>query len=444
MKKARRILTTAWGIAALAVVLAGCSTTLSFRVRRPPTLNTLGIQRLAVMPFSPSDTSPLQRQAAAWLTNESLMRIQGTNHFTLINASEIEQARAARRNIEDLADALFSGQVISTAVLNSTREGTYKDKEGNTVTYIIYEREVQLAFNYSLTRTRDGSMIGPVAKNLKANDSNENRAELRTAEAMIQSVIQQGMAGLGRDVAPYIATENRSLMKETSKDKVIKQRAKEADALVKAGSYKSAQNAFLNIYRDTGSFAAAYNAALLIEVQGDLEGASAFMQMVYNDTGNPKAASEIARLRRAMNDVSLVEAYAVNENRRDRVIALMVETLPMVMPANPRVALINNSHNEKALADTVINGIIDGLISRRITVVDRNNQSLVEMERNYQYSGNVSDDEMVSLGHEAGVNALVLVAVTGSGGARRLSVRMLDVERNTILYQSPQTDEMNL
>jgi TolB-like protein len=444
MTPAKRVLTAAWGIAALALLCAGCATTITFHVQRPPTLNTLGIQRLAVMPFTTTDNSSLQRQAAAWLTNESLTRIQGTNHFTLINAGEIERVRAAGGNVETLADALFSGQVISTAVHNSSRQGSYKDKEGNTVTYTIYEREVQLAFSYRLTRTRDGSMLGPISRSLTANDSNENRTELRTAEAMVQSLVQRSLAGLARDVAPYMATENRSLMKEPSKDKIIKQRVKDANALVKAGSYKSAQNAFMGIYQDTGSFAAAYNTALLIEVQGDLEGASAFLQEVYNETGNPKAVSEMARLRKAMDNVSLLEAYAVNETQRDRVIALMVETLPSVMPINPRVALINNAQHEKDLTEAVINGIIDGFVKKNITVVDRNNQALMEMEKNYQYSGNVSDEEMVSLGHEAGVNAFILVAVTGSGGSRRLSVQMLDVERNTILYQSPQTDEMNL
>jgi TolB-like protein len=439
-----RTLTAAWAIAALAVVCAGCSTTITFRVQRPPTLNTLGIQRLAVMPFTTTDNSPLQRQAATWLTNESLMRIQGTNHFTLINAAEIEQVRRVRGNVEALADALFSGQVISISVQNNSRQGTYKDKDGNTITYTIYEREVQLAFNYSLTRTRDGSMIGPVNKTFKTNDSNENRADLRTAESMVQSLVQRGMAGLGSDIAPYMATERRTLMRETSRDKVLKQRMRDADALVKAGSYKSGQNAFLEIYQDAGNFAAGYNVAVLIEAQGDREEAVAFFQRVYNDTGNPTAMTEIARLQRAMAEAGLLEAYRENQSRRDKVIALMVETLPSRMPSQPRIALINNSQNEKELAEIIINGIIDGFVSKNITVVDRNSQSLVEMERNYQYSGNVSDEEMVSLGHEAGVNAFVLVAVTGSGGSRRLSVRMLDVERNIILYQSPQTDEMNL
>ena len=441
MRNCARLFAT---VAALMVV-AGCATTVSTEVQRPPTLNTLGIQRLAIMPFATTDGSSLQRQAAAWLTSEALSRIQATNHFTLVNASEVERRRAAGGNVEELADALFSGQVMSVSVQTSSQQGSYKDKEGRIITYTTYKREAQLSFNYSLTRTRDGSMIGPVSKtNLTRSDSKENSGELKSAEALVQEIIQGSMSGVGRDVAPHMVTERRRFERETSKDKAVKQRVKEADALVKAGSYKSAQAAFLRIYQDTGSFAAAYNTGLLIELQGDLEGAATFMERVYDDTGNPRASAEVARLRRALDDAGLLEAYRENQNQRAKVIAHMVDTLPANMPRNPRVALINNSQSEKDLVETVISGIIDGFLSKSITVVDRNSRALVEMERNYQLSGNVSDAEMVNIGREAGVNTFILVAITGSGGSRRLSVRMLDIERNTVLYQSPQTDEMNL
>jgi TolB-like protein len=427
------------------IAVTGCASTVNLKVQRPPVLNTLGIQRIAIMPFSTTDSSSLQRQAAAALTNESLLRIQAVNRFTLVNSTEIERARIARGNIENLADALFSGQVVSVSVQDTSTQGAYKDRNNNTIAYTDYLREVQISFNYGLTLTRDGSMIGPISKTVKDSSSaRDNTADLKTAQSMIQDLIQKNMAALGRDLAPYEATETRSLMKETSNDSFIKQRAKNANALVKAGNYKSAHDEFLKIYQDTGSFAAAFNTALLIEIQGDLEGAAVFLQKVHNDTGNPKAAAEITRLQKAMDDAGLFETYRANQTQRDRVIAFMVDTLPTKLPDRARVALINNSQNNRDIADAVIHGITEGLLSKNIIVIDRYTRALVEMEKAYQLSGNVSSAEITSTGREAGVSAFLLVSVTGAGRTRRLSVQALDVERNTVLYQSPQTDEMNL
>jgi len=83
--------------------------------------------------------------------------------------------------------------------------------------------------------------------------------------------------------------------------------------LVKKGSYKSAEEAFLGIYRDTGSFAAAYNAGLLLELQGDLEGAAILMQRLFDETGNQKAALSIERIQKAMDNAGLLDAYAENK-----------------------------------------------------------------------------------------------------------------------------------
>jgi hypothetical protein len=303
-----------------------------------------------------------------------------------------------------------------------------------------------MTFSYNLTRAgRGADLIGSNTRaNLTSSHSTQNRGELRPAEAMVQEIIQRNMRGIASYVAPHMVTQQRKIESEPSRDRDVRQRAKDAEALIKAGSYRIAQDAFLGIYRDTGSFAAALNAALLKEVQGDLEGAASFMQTVHNATGNPRAANEIARLRRVMDNMGLLEAYAQNIHQRDRVIALMVDTLPSRMPANPRVALMNNSQNERDLVELVITGIIDGFLANNIIVVDRANRALVEMERNYQLLGHVRDEEMISIGQEAGVNAFILVAITGTGAIRRLSVRMLDVERNTVIYQSPNTDEMNL
>jgi TolB-like protein len=407
-------------------------------------MNTLGIQRIAIMPFQTVNNSALQRQAAVFLTNESFSRIQATNNFTMINSSVIEQAQRNNSNIEVLADALFSGQILSLNEKTETKQDIRRDKDGKQVTYTYYQREVALSFNYRLTRTRDGSMIGPVTKSDSVVVANDDRGSLESEESLVQRLVQRNLSLLARDVAPYYVTEKRTLENETSKDKDIKQRAKDAAALVKIGNYTAARYAFLEIYEDTGSFAAAYNVGVLIEIQGDLAGAAGFMQRVYNETGNPRARSEIARIERAMSNAGLLAAYRENQSRQDRVITFALNELTERIPKESRVAVINNSRNERDIAESVTNGIIQGLLSKRVEVVDRSNRALAEAERNYQLSGNVSDDQIVSIGNEAGASVFVLVSVTGSGGSRRLSLRALDVERNTILYQSPQSDEMNL
>jgi len=434
-------------MAILAVALAGCATSVSFKVQRPPTWNTLGIKRLAVMPFTTTDNSGLQKSTAALLTSESLQRIQATNHFTLVNASEVERIRSSKGDIENITDAIFSGQVLSVSVQDTSKPGETKNKDGTVTTYVDYTREVRMSFSYNLTRTSRGmDIVGSENKNNLSTRSTarDDTSRLKSADAMVEEIIRSNMSGVGRLVAPHTVTESRKLEKETSKDKAIKERAKEAQAMVKAGSYRSAQNAYLGIYQDTGSIAAAYNAGLLTEVMGDTYGAISFYQRVYNDTGNPKMTAEIARLNRVIQDANLLEAYSSNQSQRDKVIALMVNTIPGKLPRDPRIAFVNNSIRERELAEVAIQGIMDGLLAKNITVIDRGNRELLDMERNYQLAGNVTDDEITRIGHEAGINTFVMVSVTGSGATRRLSVQMIDIERNTVLYQSPQSDEMNL
>jgi hypothetical protein len=440
-----RVIRVMVGIAVLVAILIGCATQVPIQVQRPPTWNTLGMQRIAIMPFTTTDGSGLQRHAATLLTTQSQSGIQATNHFTLVNPDAVRQAQA-RGNAENIVDVIFSGQVTSVSVQNTSRQGQIRNRDGTVTNFIEYIREVQLSFNYGLSSSRGADYIGgPVNRSdSMRSTARDDPQRLTSAEAMVQSLVQNNMRNLHRYVAPYTVTERRRFERETSDNRDTKQRARDADALIKARNFRPARDAFLGIYRDTGSFAAAYNAGILTELLGDTEGAIEFFQRVHHNTGNPRFAVEIARLHKVMEDAGLLEDFRENLHQRDRVIANMVNILPANLPSEPRIALINNSQNHRDLAEMVINGIMEGFLSKNITVVDRSNQALMDMERNYQLSGNVSDDEIVRIGHGAGVNTFILVAIIGTGATRRLSVRMLDVERSTIIYQSPQTNEMNL
>ena len=298
------------GLFALVSILASCATVVTVQVEQPPAWNTAGIQRIAIMPFATTQNTPLQRRAASLLTSVSRSRVQAVKRFTLIDPAEIQKVRESKGDVTQYADALFSGEIISAASQDRLDYDSRRDKEGNIVRYTIYKRDVQLSYNFTLTRTRDAQVIGTEIMNFSNSYSSEDWNSLKPVEAVIQEMVQKGMSGIAFYLAPYTMTERREFEPVTIKDKAIKKRAKNASALVKKGSYKSAEEAFLGIYRDTGSFAAAYNAGLLLELQGDLEGAVMLMQRLFDETGNQKAASSINRLQKAMDNAGLLDAYA--------------------------------------------------------------------------------------------------------------------------------------
>jgi hypothetical protein len=301
------------GLLALASILTSCATTVTVQVQKPPAWNTAGIQRIAIMPFATTQNTPLQHRAASLLTNVSRSRIQAVKRFTLIDPAEIQRVRDAKGDVPYYADALFSGQIISAASQDSQGNDSRRDKEGNIVRYTIYKRDVQLSFIFTLTRTGDAQVIGTETMNFNNSYSSEDWKSLKPVEAVIQEMVQKGMTGVAYYLAPYTLTERREFETVQTKDKAIKKHAKNASALVKKGDYKNAEEAFLGIYRDTGSFAAAYNAGLLLELQGDLEGAAMLMQRLFDETGNQKAALSIERLQKAMDNAGLLDAYAENQ-----------------------------------------------------------------------------------------------------------------------------------
>lgn len=434
-----------WGMS-----LAGCATTVTLPVEHLPAMNTAGIKRIAIMRFETTDDSSQQKEIAGFLTSTATARIMDANYFTLVDPSEVERLQKSGESLENHIDALFIGQVIS---LNSKDSSAREERiryndNGTTSTYsvTVYKRETNVVFSYNFKRTRDGSLVGAVTKQGELYDSDENQSNLQSASALAQSIVQTELKNLAREVAPYTVTEKRTLMDETSKIKDLKSRMKAVRKVVeKERSYKSALKEYLALYQQYNSFAAGYNAAILYEVLGDLENAVAQMQTLESETGNPQAGEELARLRRAVQDRdTLTGAYKGTKTRNDTLIAQMVETIRRNLPENPQVAVMNNTKIEAALTDTFVDGITSGLRDQGITIVDRNNTALLSAEKQYQMSGEVSDADFVGIGNAAGVNRFVLVAISGTSNLRRLQVRILDVGTGTIIYQSPQSDDMNL
>jgi hypothetical protein len=424
----------------LALALAGCSSSpkVALNAQRAPTLNTSGIQRVAVMPFESASHS--YRAVAKHATSVAASKIQATNNFTLVSYSMIEPRRRIGKSFDDLADALFAGQIANISEESGCAQSQYTDKNGNAVVHNTCVRTVQVEFNYSFVRARDGTIIGPVAKKGSASASSESMGSLPSIETLARNVIDAQMAFLYRDIVPYTVTVTRPLAKES--DKALQPQMESALAHVKAGNYIAARDAYISVYESSRSMAATENASILLEALGETKAAADLMQRVIAETGNPKAREILARLNIELQHTAAVGEFKAKDTRSpaEKVAEIASEEAQKHLSDSARVWIINNSAAENVLVNSVIDNMAAIFLRNGITIVDRQSTALVQAEQRFQMSGHVNDDDIVGIGNIAGVNRVIMLSVIGSGPSRRLQVRMLDVQRGVLLMQSG-TDE---
>jgi len=415
-------------------ILTGCAPTISLTVWHPPTLNTSGIKRIAIMPFDYDNDDC--REAAQYATIVATDRIRAQNYFTLVDPAEIIRLQRNDRSIESHVDAVFKGQVNRAESWKESEEGSYKTKDGGTEYYTIYKTSVEVDFSYSLTRARDGSLIGPVSK--KGRGRNSSKEGYPSASELMRQVLNNYLGQIGRDLAPYTATEHRAFASERSPNKILKAEMKEAMAIVKIGNYRQALESYLRIFNQYSSVAAAENAAIIHESFGELEAAATLMQRALDLTGNPRAREALARLNNTMRDqATLAAEYGDKSTPTAKVAAFASAEIQRSLPENAVVWIYNNSP-DNSMAGAVIDDITAGFIKKGIGLVDRELQSaaLIEAEYILQMSGAVSDNDIVRLGNAAGANTIVFIGITGTGAMRRLQVRVLDVERRAPIMHS--------
>ncbi|MCL2139816.1 MAG: hypothetical protein FWH41_09860 [Treponema sp.] len=444
----------AFALAVAVVIFTSCVSTVTFNVQRPPNLNTTGITRIAIMPFEDSlhtsfsslEQRRIQAQMLTFLSESAIEKIQAMNYFTLVSSFTIQQIQKNNEKIDDYADALFCGKITNISVNDSVIENEIKDSEtGEKKITLSYTREAVIEYNYYLTRSYDGLLIGPVSKTASEKDSNANQNSLKPGIELLKTAVNAQLSKeLNRDLAPYYAAETRSIMNEKTKDKELKEKMKNALAQIKGKNYRIALDNYLSIYNEYGNSAAAINASIVYEVLGDFHSAIALLSNEYNRSGNSKAREELVRVNKILQDQARIASDFSGSNQLEKTAAYASGEIRKVLPENAKVWILNGSGAETEMAGAAVDNIRANLILMGISVVDRDNLSLIESEINFQLQGNVSDSELISLGSAVGANTIVSIAVTGTGAMRRLQVRVVDIEKGISLLQSDTSDNWKL
>jgi hypothetical protein len=248
-----------------------------------------------------------QEQVAKYATDKFISLLIGTNYFTIMDPTNVQGAilRANKITLSPTelgevlgADALITGSITNMRSSVDSKTTSSKDKKGLVTYTTTYTRSAELAVSYRILDARTGQVVA--IKQMKGNTSRDvsEYNQLPSAQSLYQAILDDIMRGIPRQLVPYKVTEYRALLADETKDEDMKK----LDELTKKRFYKDAMDGYLVIWKNKKNVAAGYNAAIMMEITGDIDGAIALMTEVANTAKNEKALNEIARLKKTKAD----------------------------------------------------------------------------------------------------------------------------------------------
>jgi TolB-like protein len=110
------------------------------------------------------------------------------------------------------------------------------------------------------------------------------------------------------------------------------------------------------------------------------------------------------------------------------------EYLAEKIPPRAKIAFASMQSPTDNLSAYIVDTAIMHLANKNIfTVVERSELVVLQKERNYQLSGEVSDETAVSIGHQLGAEVIISGSLMEAGGFYSLRLKVLDVKTAQIL-----------
>jgi hypothetical protein len=354
------------------------------------------MQRLAIKDFENKSgvSGPVGAQLTQYLTDKATQIISNSGKFNIVSPTDPN------------ADGIFTGEIRSIKSEDSQQQRQRKDKDGNPYIETTYTRNVSLEFTYSVISSRTDMPVGLVNKQGSTSTSGSEVSGLADTLTLAKRIVDSQIRTLEQDIVPTIVSTNRKLMNETSKDKTVKQLMKTALALVKNGNYEEAIREFDAIGSEFGSVAAMTNAGILRESIASAAAARTELAQLFNNTGG----------------------------LTDRAVKGALDALNSKLPAGANIMILKTNSTEHRMLDYVVEQMTKSVIQAgTLKIVDRSNQDLINAEQQFQLSGNVSDDSIVSIGHQLGAQYIVLCWISGEKSLRRLNLRALNIETGEVI-----------
>ena len=151
----------------------------------------------------------------------------------------------------------------------------------------------------------------------------KNPRDIPSASSLAKSSISSYSSKLMKKIAPYTVHREISMMKDKSKNTNMKL----AKEFIKNGQINLAKEEYLKVYKQTGLLEAGFNAARLMEVQGNYEEAEKIMFEIYQNSANKKVYSALNDIRYEIRAAKKLQAQMEQREERENAEAVS-ETIP--------------------------------------------------------------------------------------------------------------------
>jgi len=123
-----------------------------------------------------------------------------------------------------------------------------------------------------------------------------------------------------------------------------------------------------------------------------------------------------------------------NEVFNEKVIPEIFNIIYKNIPLRSRLAIVGITASNPNEADFYVNELTLKFVNaRNYTVVERSNIDAVFAEQNFQLSGYVDDDAIVSIGKFIGATVVITGSISGTGSQKRMIIKAIDVLTSEIL-----------
>jgi len=113
----------------------------------------------------------------------------------------------------------------------------------------------------------------------------------------------------------------------------------------------------------------------------------------------------------------------------DQAIQTSTKAIETDLPKGAKTAVLSFTSTKQAFSDYIVDELATALsLSKNLQVIDRQHTDAIRKEFNIQFSGDVSDDEVKSIGKQLGAQYVVTGSLVDVGNAYRFRLAAINIE----------------